>query len=61
MELNINKFKNELINTINEAELPISLIFYILKDTLVEVEGLRNQELQKQLQEQEEQEKTTEE
>ena len=33
----LNDFKNNLVNTINKSGLPVGIVYYLLKDLLVEV------------------------
>lgn len=56
MELKLKQFKDTLIKTINEAELSLPLISYVMKELLQEVEELRSRQLQQELAEAEAQE-----
>ena len=49
MELKLKQFKDTLIKAANEAELPLSLVSFIMKDLLQEVEELRSRQLQQEL------------
>ena len=49
MELKLKQFKDTLIKTINEAELPLSLVSFAMKELLQEVEELRSRQLQQEL------------
>ena len=49
MELKLKQFKDTLIKAVNEAELPLSLVSFIMKDLLQEVEELRSRQLQQEL------------
>ena len=49
MELKLKQFKDTLIKTINEAELSLPLISYVMKELLQEVEELRSRQLQQEL------------
>lgn len=48
MELKLENFKLSLVAAINESGLPLSLISYVIKDTLQEVEHIRQQDLKKE-------------
>ena len=58
MELKLKQFKDTLIKTINEAELPLSLVSFIMKELLQEIEEVRSRQLQQELAEAEAQETT---
>ena len=58
MELKLKQFKDTLIKTINEAELPLSLVSFVMKELLQEVEEVRSRQLQQELAEAEAQETT---
>ncbi|MBS7257321.1 MAG: hypothetical protein KIG63_02605 [Methanobrevibacter sp.] len=49
MELKLKQFKDTLIKAINEAELPLSLVSFVMKELLQEVEELRSRQLQQEL------------
>lgn len=49
MELKLKQFKDTLIKAVNEAELPLSLISFAMKELLQEVEELRSRQLQQEL------------
>ena len=49
MELKLKQFKDTLIKAVNEAELPLSLISFAMKELLQEVEVLRSHQLQQEL------------
>ena len=49
MELKLKQFKDTLIKTVNEAELPLSLVSFAMKELLQEVEELRSRQLQQEL------------
>ena len=49
MELKLKQFKDTLIKTVNEAELPLSLVSFAMKELLQEVEALRSHQLQQEL------------
>lgn len=49
MELKLKQFKDTLIKAVNEAELPLSLVSYVMKELLQEVEELRSRQLQQEL------------
>ena len=49
MELKLKQFKDTLIKAVNEAELPLSLVSFAMKELLQEVEVLRNHQLQQEL------------
>ena len=49
MELKLKQFKDTLIKAVNEAELPLSLVSFAMKELLQEVEELRNRQLQQEL------------
>lgn len=49
MELKLKQFKDTLIKTVNQAELPLSLVSYAMKELLQEVEVLRSHQLQQEL------------
>lgn len=58
MELKLKQFKDTLIKTINEAELPLSLVSFVMKELLQDVEEVRSRQLQQELAEAEAQETT---
>lgn len=41
----LNSLKINLINTINQSKLPVGVVYYLLKDILIEVEKTYNQSL----------------
>lgn len=43
INLQIDNFKTEMVNFINESNLPIAVVYYVLKDVLLEVERVYNQ------------------
>ena len=43
--------KENLSNVINNSQLPIGIVYYVLKDLLIEVEGVYEKSLQKEAQE----------
>ena len=47
----INVFKENMSNVINNSQLPIGVVYYVLKDLLIEVEGVYEKSLQKESQE----------
>ena len=49
MELKLKQFKDTLIKAVNEAELPLSLVAFAMKELLQEVEELRSRQLQQEL------------
>ena len=49
MELKLKQFKDTLIKAVNEAELPLSLVSFAMKELLQEVEELRSRQLQQEL------------
>ena len=49
MELKLKQFKDTLIKAVNEAELSLPLISYVMKELLQEVEELRSRQLQQEL------------
>ena len=49
MELKLKQFKDTLIKAVNDAELPLSLISFVMKELLQEVEELRSRQLQQEL------------
>lgn len=49
MELKLKQFKDTLIKTVNEAELPLSLVSYVMKELLQDVEEVRSRQLQQEL------------
>ncbi|MBO5423890.1 MAG: hypothetical protein J6A25_00085 [Lachnospiraceae bacterium] len=49
MELKLKQFKDTLIKAVNEAELPLSLVSFAMKELLQEVEELRSYQLQQEL------------
>lgn len=49
MELKLKQFKDTLIKTVNQAELPLSLVSYAMKELLQDVEELRSRQLQQEL------------
>lgn len=42
INLQIDNFKTEMVNLINESNLPIAVVYYVLKDVFLEVESLYN-------------------
>lgn len=51
LDLQVDMYKNNLVNLINNSNLPLSITYFLLKDILVEVENLYTQNVQKQYQE----------
>lgn len=49
MELKLKQFKDTLIKAVNEAELPLSLVSYAMKELLQDVEEVRSHQLQQEL------------
>ena len=49
MELKLKQFKDTLIKTVNEAGLPLSLVSYVMKELLQDVEEVRSRQLQQEL------------
>ena len=49
MELKLKQFKDTLIKAVNEADLPLSLVSFAMKELLQEVEELRSRQLQQEL------------
>ena len=49
MELKLKQFKDTLIKAVNEAELSLPLVSFIMKELLQEVEELRSRQLQQEL------------
>ena len=49
LENQIMEFKDTLIKAVNEAELPLSLVSFAMKELLQEVEELRSRQLQQEL------------
>lgn len=49
MELKLKQFKDTLIKAVNEAELPLSLVSYVMKELLQDVEEVRSRQLQQEL------------
>lgn len=49
MELKLKQFKDTLIKAVNEADLPLSLVSFAMKELLQEVEVLRSHQLQQEL------------
>lgn len=47
----INVLKENLSNVINNSQLPIGVVYYVLKDLLIEVEEVYEKSLQKESQE----------
>ena len=47
MELKLKQFKDTLIKAVNEAELPLSLVSYVMKELLQDVEEVRSHQLHK--------------
>lgn len=44
--LQINKLNNDIIDTINNSELNVGVIYYVIKDIYTEIEKLYNQQIQ---------------
>ena len=49
MELKLKQFKDTLIKAVNEADLPLSLVSFAMKELLQEVEEVRSRQLQQEL------------
>ena len=49
MDLILKQFKDTLIKAVNEADLPLSLVSFAMKELLQEVEELRSRQLQQEL------------
>ena len=49
MELKLKQFKDTLIKAVNEAELPLSLVSYVMKELLQDVEEVRSRQLRQEL------------
>lgn len=49
MELKLKQFKDTLIKAVNEAELSLPLVSFVMKELLQEVEELRSRQLQQEL------------
>ena len=49
MELKLKQFKDTLIKTVNETGLPLSLVSYVMKELLQDVEEVRSRQLQQEL------------
>lgn len=47
----MNIFKENLINLIGNSQLPVGIIYYIIKDVFLNIENLYNQTLEKENQE----------
>ena len=47
----INVFKENVSNVINNSQLPIGIVYYVLKDLLSEVEKIYTKSLQKESEE----------
>lgn len=47
----IDIFKSNIANAINESHLPVGIIYYVLKDVLLELQDLYNDTLQKEMEE----------
>lgn len=43
--IKLNSLKTNLINVINQSKLPVGMVYYLLKDILIEVEKTYNQSL----------------
>jgi hypothetical protein len=43
--IKLNSLKTNLINIINQSKLPVGVVYYLLKDILIEVEKTYNQSL----------------
>ena len=48
MDAKIDYFKVGLIKLINEAELPASVVYYVLKDILLDISEIKDSEIIKQ-------------
>lgn len=55
-DLQCNNFRENLLNTINQSQLPITVIYYTFKDILSELEKLYFKTLKEQQQEAKKQE-----
>ena len=47
----INIFKENMANVINNSQLPVGVVYFVVKDILLEVEGAYKATLQKESQE----------
>lgn len=47
----LKDLKDNLINTINSSNLSIDAVYFVLKDLMNDIDGLYQQEIQKELQE----------
>ena len=45
MELQIHNLRKAVIDSINNSNMPLSLVYYVLNDILVEINEMRKQEL----------------
>ena len=46
----IDVFKSNITNVISNSQLPVGIVYYILKDILLEIKGLYNDTLQQEMQ-----------
>ena len=51
LNMGINTFKDNLINLVSNSQLPVGVIYYILKDVVAEIEKIYNESLAKEQQE----------
>lgn len=47
----INVFKKNITNVINNSQLPISILYYVVKDVFRDIEQIYNETLEKELEE----------
>ena len=45
MELQIQNLRKKVIESVNDSAMPLSLVYYVLNDILIEVSEMRKQEL----------------
>lgn len=45
MELKIENFKKDIVNSVNQSELPLVIVSYVFRDLLAEIDNMRSQEL----------------
>lgn len=54
----LNNFKTNMVNTINDSGLPVGVVYYIMKDLLVDIQNAYENTLKKEAKQAEENKKT---
>ena len=56
----LNNFKTNMVNTINDSNLPVGVVYYIMKDLLTDIQAVYENTLKKEAKQAEENEKLSE-